>query len=159
MTVIGFTGTREGLTRAQDDVLDEWANLGEFGDVNHHGDCVGADAEFDYFARRYGGRVVIHPPTDPKLRAFCYEKDYGWADDVTLLPEKPYLERNRDIVDACDLLIACPKQERTSALGGDMADTHLALAPGGTWDTIRYAQKVGKPVSIIWPDGSVTEIS
>jgi hypothetical protein len=155
--IVGFTGTREGLTDRQDATLDMLANAGEFGGENHHGDCVGADEEFDYFARRYSGSVVIHPPTDDRLRAFCHLKEYGWDDleSVKVLEEKPYLERNRDIADACELLIAIPKQQRLSGFGDDMSDTHLALAPGGTWYTIRYALKRGKPVMIIWPDGSI----
>lgn len=146
--IVGFTGTREGLTRQQDNVLDEMANLGEFGGENHHGDCVGADEEFDYFARRYSGSVVIHPPEDDRLRAFCHLKDYGWGngdwDNVTVLEPKPYLERNRDIVDGCDRLIACPKEPK-------------GYASGGTGYTIDYAVKVGKPVTIIWPDGSTSQ--
>jgi len=27
----------------------------------------------------------------------------------------------------------------------------------GTWATIRYARKVGKPVTIIYPDGEIQE--
>lgn len=141
--IIGFTGTREGLTTEQEGVLDTWANLGDFGEENHHGDCVGADELFDYFARRYGGTVVIHPPSDPKLRAYCDKTDYGWddGDQITVLEPKPYLDRNRDIVDACDKLVACPK------------DFYSGPRAGGTWYTIKYAWKQAKPVVIIWPDG------
>ena len=54
--------------------------------------------------------------------------------------EKRYLERNRDIVDACDILIACPR-------------TLKEELRSGTWATVRYARKVGKPVAILWNNG------
>ena len=55
----------------------------------------------------------------------------------------PYLERNRAIVDACDILIACPKgmQEEQRS---------------GTWATVRYARRRDRPIVIVWPDGTVT---
>jgi len=55
---------------------------------------------------------------------------------------KPPLVRNRDIVDECDLLVACP--------GSD----HEELR-SGTWACIRYARKVKRKTIIIWPDGTL----
>lgn len=60
--------------------------------------------------------------------------------DVVHEPRPP-LERNRDVVDASDVLLACP---------GGMAEEQRS----GTWATIRYARKAGKPVVIVWPDGT-----
>lgn len=144
--IYGFTGTREAPTREQEAVLDEMANMGVFGGENHHGDCVGADTEFHYFAWRYGGKVVVHPPVDPKCRAFVHQLMAGmWEDDFVLLPEKPYLERNRDIVDACEKLLVVPKETQQDE----------RPVRSGTWSTVRYAQKQGKPIVIIWPDGQI----
>jgi hypothetical protein len=96
----------------------------------HHGDCVGADAQFHELARAKGLISIAHPPTDSKYRAFCK--------DGTQLAPKPYLERNHDIVNACDVLIVCPK-ERTEVLRS------------GTWATYRYGRKQGKKVKLILP--------
>jgi len=132
---IGFTGTRKGMTREQMKAL-----LKVLQDINfaeaHHGDCVGADEQFHRLVRIFFPDVVIviHPPKNPKLRAFC-------KGDV-IMPEKDYLERNRDIVKNCDLLIACPKE------------FHEVLR-SGTWATVRYARKAGKPIIIIFPDGNI----
>lgn len=58
-----------------------------------------------------------------------------------MLPVKKPLDRNRDIVEAAEVLIACPDgPERQRS---------------GTWATIRHALRVGKPVVIVWPDGRV----
>ena len=105
------------------------------GDVLHHGDCVGADADAHQIARRAGVHIALHPPVDDSLRAFC---DYdAWYDPKT------YLDRNRDIVDASRVLVACP---------GVMKEQHH----GGTWFTIRYALSIPEyPVAIIWSNGQV----
>lgn len=52
-------------------------------------------------------------------------------------------KRNHDIVDATEWLIATPKK--------------FEEIRSGTWATVRYAKKVKKPVTIIWPDGSIEE--
>lgn len=102
----------------------------------HHGDCVGADDQAAFLASCFNSWIVSHPPSDPKLRAHRYS-------NVTV-DEKPYLERDRDIVDACDYLLAAPKQDRNG--------NHDPRS--GTWYTIRYAMWQNRPVTIIWPDGS-----
>lgn len=104
-------------------------------DEVHHGDCIGADADMHQRATENYLRTVGHPPSDPKLRAFC-EFDELW-------PEKPYLDRNKDIVDSCHVLLATPKESTEQQRGG-------------TWSTIRYARKKKKPVLIVWPDGTVS---
>ena len=69
------------------------------------------------------------------MRAHCQ----GAATSAT---PAPYLDRNRAIVDACDILYATPES---------MAEE----SRGGMWHTVRYARRVGKPVVIVWPDGTV----
>lgn len=133
VTILGFTGTREGMTEAQKTTVQ--ALLADPSVVEvHHGDCLGADNDLDALARRQRVGRVIHPPSDPKLRAWC-------CSEIALMPEKPYLDRNRDIVDACDTLIATPKESTPQGRGG-------------TWYTVGYARLQGKRLVIIWPDGS-----
>lgn len=101
---IGFTGTQEGMAPEQLDKLHDLlahvftAAVSEF----HHGDCIGADAEAHEIALSLGYDIVIHPPTNENKRAFCdtYKKIYE---------PKPYLDRNHNIVDSCDVLIVAPK--------------------------------------------------
>jgi hypothetical protein len=55
---------------------------------------------------------------------------------------KEYLDRNHDIVDSSDLLIA-------------VSESTVEVLRSGTWATIRYAKKLRKPIKIIYPDGKV----
>jgi hypothetical protein len=132
---IGFTGTREGLTQAQHrSLVQELSKIGvPF--IAHHGDCVGADEAFHNEVLELGMPIVIHPPVIKTLRVYSF-----CATDIR--PEKPYLARNRDIVNETDRLIACPQRQPLPE-------------KGGTAYTVRYAQQKGKPVYIIWPDGTV----
>jgi hypothetical protein len=132
---VWFTGTREGMTLRQMDTLqDLLARLRATHDVFHHGDCIGADAQAHEIAKALGYRTEAHPSNIPGMRAFCN------ADVVH--PEKAPLDRNRDMVDIGDTGVGAPHgpEEQRS----------------GTWSTVRYARKVGRPVVIVWPDGRET---
>ena len=50
--------------------------------------------------------------------------------------------RNRAVVDACDLLVACPP--------GAVEEPRSR-----TWAAVRYARRVGRPVVLLYPDGTV----
>lgn len=139
---IGFTGTQKNMTIGQVWTVSELFRKyhpSEF----HHGDCIGADLEAHSIARYFrdeetlGCKIKVHPPTIKKKRAFC-----EGADEV--FPEKPYLERNMDIVDSTDLLIACPK-------------TMNEELRSGTWQTIRYARRRTHWLVIVWCDGTTQE--
>lgn len=126
---IGFTGTQIGMSERQR--IEFYRQMiRHMPDEFHHGDCIGADTDaHNLVVPMLDTRIVIHPPTKSAKRSFLR------ADET--LPTKPYIERNHDIVDAVDLLIAAPKNERVEELRS------------GTWATIRYARKTGKPVIIL----------
>ena len=138
MTKVGFTGTQEGMTILQKKsflsvwqmIEDELGSILEF----HHGDCEGADCEADRFTANVirPPVIVIHPPDIDTKRAWCH------GDRI----EKPlpYLERNTEIVKACDVLIATPKEQEE-------------VLRSGTWATIRRARKYDKKLAVIYPDG------
>lgn len=130
MVRYGFTGTRNGMTAEQLNWLRaQLPDRVEF----HHGGCVGADAQAHACAIESVGSIVVHPPVNPRLR-MPRDGRAAW------LEEKEYLDRDRDIVDATDLLLATPDgPERQKS---------------GTWYTVRYAEKAGKPVRICYPDGT-----
>lgn len=132
MTILGYTGTRRGMTREQTQtVMDIVA--AEQPDEAHHGDCIGGDADFHAIIWSFGVVPTIHPPEDERLRAFC--------EPGIILEPKPYLERDRDIVTACNLLIAAP-------------DNYVFKGKSGTWYTIAYALKVHRLMIIVYPDGT-----
>lgn len=132
---IAFTGTQQGMQLAQacafQKLIGELA-ITAFG----HGDCIGADEEAHAMVAEWYSDVyiTIHPPTNPSKRA--------WCESAYICEPKEYLARNRDIVNEGNVLVATP---------GEM-DEQLR---SGTWSTIRYARKIGKPVYIIFPDGSI----
>jgi hypothetical protein len=124
------------MTVEQIAAVDELTML-DFDEV-HHGDCVGADHDMHRIAEANGQRIVVHPPSDNRLRAWC-------KGEIILSP-RPYLDRNRDIVGACTTLLATPAEMEEQD-------------KGGTWYTVRFARRRGVPVIVVWPDGSVAEES
>lgn len=133
MRILGFTGSRGGCTAAQLVTLenhisllpDDWQGL--------HGDCVGADEQFDELCKQYGIATVCRPCTLSHLRAY--------AADPIAEPTNA-MARNRAIAATCEWLFACPPTKEELKRGS------------GTWATIRYGKKNKKPVTIIYPDGS-----
>jgi hypothetical protein len=132
--IIGFTGTREGMTDDQDRRLG--GIILKLKDVTeaHHGDCIGGDAEFHEICQFFKIPIIIHPPTNDKLRAFC--KGAARVEEP-----QPYLTRNIIIVNTCDLLLAAPKEDSEP----------LPSRGQGTWSTIRYARKADCLLRIVWP--------
>lgn len=135
--ILGFTGTRKGMSTAQRNAC---ADMLKAASEAHHGDCKGADAEFHELALAADVPVVIHPPTDPKHRAWC-------KGAVRVEPEAPYLQRNRAIMRASDIAIGCPAE-----------NIEPAPARGqGTWSAIRFARKRNAGlVVVVLPDGRRT---
>lgn len=139
--IVGFTGTRKGMTDEQKrkfyELLYLW-NPDEF----HHGDCIGADADAHYYARKVAHDrdkkilIVGHIPEKDRTRAFCKV-------DVRRDP-LPYLDRDLAIVQESDRMVACP-------------EGFIELQRSGTWATVRMARRELKPLYIIRPDGSVLE--
>jgi hypothetical protein len=127
---IGFTGTRIGMGMRQLKSLEVLLRLVRPQEVRH-GDCVGADAEFHSLAQEHSIRIVIHPPDNDSKRAFCHG-------GFVVYP-KPYLERNKDIVVASDIVFAAPSGPEKQH--------------SGTWMTVRLAKGAGKDVVVIYPDG------
>lgn len=119
---LGFTGTRTGMTDRQKQELHAFLSGTDIWGVEglHHGDCVGADAEAHEIAKSLSIYVVVHPPIDPKFRAWCVGDE--------MRDEKPYIERNHDIVDETGYLFVAPRTEKEQVRSG-------------TWATYRYADK------------------
>jgi hypothetical protein len=140
--ILGVTASRNGLSKKQKDwflnlvIIDRPIVL-------HHGACVGGD-EFCHmvammYSRENNIRVVIHPPEDDRL---MMDLD-PWRNEpfVTILAPKSYLERDRDIVDACNRLVAMPDGPYRPH--------------SGTWYTANYARGK-KPLVICAPDGKLS---
>lgn len=135
--ILGFTGTQNGMTRAQKATFwDLITSLcpSEF----HHGDCIGADEQAHNIVRDTSipTYIVSHPPENPTKRADC-TADHSY-------PPLDYLARDRAIVAISDALVATPS-------------SFTETIRSGTWYTVRQARKAKKPITIIWPDGTLTK--
>lgn len=142
---IGFTGTQSGMTWVQRNAI--WRETtdpdvptdAEF----HHGMCEGADEQLhsSLIMGFWGRRIVGHPGVKETGAAWKRMKSTVGFDEIRV--PKFFIKRNRDIVDETDELWAAPSGPE--------------VLRSGTWATIRYARKKGKPIVIFWPDGSITE--
>ena len=128
--VVGFTGTRKGMTDWQLAQLERCLAVGYNLRWAHHGDCVGADAEFHEIAKLHHLTITVHPPTVSKFRA-------NKTGDFNVEPES-YIKRNHAIVDASNVLIAAPASKKETKRSG-------------TWATIRYARKTNVATVILYP--------
>ena len=120
----GFTGTRNGLNENQKNQIIKLLDENNIKEV-YHGDCVGANTDFHNLCQNKNIKIIIHPPNISIMRSFCQSPN--------ILKPKPFLDRNKDIVNNCDILIACPENDKE-------------VLRSGTWSTIRYAKKINKPV-------------
>lgn len=135
--ILGFTGTRHGMTERQRHAVSEFLDAQKPIEV-HSGDCKGADSQFLDAALLCAGnfppRTHGHPCDIEEWRAF---RKY----DV-LHPVTGPLTRNQAIVDVSDEILAAPKGSKNSP------------RVGGTWDAIRRALAARKTVTVMWPDGT-----
>ena len=140
---LGITGTRNGFTKNQ---LNSFKTV--FKDLQkegveefHQGQCIGVDVESAEWINTFTkGAIPIHshPPLKQELVGECHV-------DVTY-PKKNYFARNRDIVHASDILIAC-------------TPTEVEQPTGGTWYTYRYAVDKGHKVILITPLGKTIRLN
>jgi hypothetical protein len=135
--IVGFTGTRKGVTEAQRVsvasllVALHRRNPGaEF----WHGDERESDTTAAIIAQELGYWTVAWPGPDPKTRGAHVSDE--------MQPLSPYLVRNRRIAENCTCLIATPQNG-------------TELLRSGTWATVRYARHAGKTVYVVQPDGRI----
>ena len=99
----------------------------------HHGNCVGSDEAAAAIAMGLGYKTIAHPGDTPEWQSTFVSDRYWLAKDN--------LERNKDIVNLTDHMIATPAQTTEIKRGS------------GTWQAIRYARRTKTPLDIIWPNG------
>ncbi len=132
---LGFSGTRQGMTSQQQN---EFLRILKILKPNsfHHGMCIGSDYDAHLVVREFNPEITIvgHPPINVSKMA-----------DVEVDVRRPpgsYLNRDNDIVQETDRLIATPRTFTEERRGS------------GTWYTIREARRRKKPTIIIYPDGT-----
>ncbi len=146
--IIGFTGTRNGMTERQKFLLVGFLRdaLNTGGTVVlSHGACHGADDQADLIASELGIDRRAWPSVNPMRRVsdIVLLSRVGLltanrGSSVEILPAMEPLVRNHKIVDESDVMAACPaeaKEQRRS----------------GTWTTIRMARKRGIETRVFEP--------
>jgi|ERR1044072_1806368 hypothetical protein len=133
--IVGFTGTRFGMNYFQYGAVSALLGLPDITEFRH-GCCQGSDEQAHKIADYYDIPIIGHPPdkTDFTSKQYLNYK--------ALRTPKPYLERNHDIVDASDTMIATPKENEE-------------VLRSGTWATIRYAKKTNTFLYLVLPIGRV----
>jgi hypothetical protein len=130
---VGFTGTQVGMTFQQ--CMAFMRLMRELGPTEfHHGDCIGADALAAkmVLSNFPDCKVICHPP--------IYTNKQANVGGHEVLPRKSYLDRNRDIVDASEVMVATPKEKEEQVRSG-------------TWYTVRYARRRKKAIRMVFPTG------
>jgi hypothetical protein len=135
---IGFTGTRHGMTASQLDCVRELLHRLR-PTVVRHGNCVGADSQFHRVALAMGIPVEAHPANNV---GFTLRATLPGASVVH--PARTARERNTDIVEQSDILIATP------GVQGNVQRAH-----SGTWMTIRIAAARQHPCYLVTPEGEL----
>lgn len=135
MIRVGFTGTKDGMRgRQKEEVRFHLLAFFTRGSEFLHGDCVGSDIEAAVIAAELGYITIAYPGQSGSVTN-RYRANHN--SDVIHNPA-PFLERNHIIVDSCHAMLATPKE------------LHEQLR-SGTWATIRYARKMKRPLTIIFP--------
>ena len=137
---LGFIGTRRGLTKVQYDalfVLVQALHLEHSFTQAKHGGAEGADTDFDNICDRHSITRLILPGPDTDTSGFIHGS-------FLLAEPEGNLKRNRTIVACSSIMIGCPYE---------MVEQNR----GGTWYTIRFAQKHQCPIYIVYPDGSISK--
>lgn len=137
--IIGFTGTRNGMTKKQSDKVYELLQgfAKEYGHLalGLHGDCVGADDDFNMHCLSENIRTLCRPCTFENMRAH--------STSTQIAEPVPPMQRNRAIVTQADVMLACPPNYTEIKRGS------------GTWATIKFSRRAKKPLYIVFPDGTM----
>jgi hypothetical protein len=141
--ILGFTGTREGMTPAQFDSIRRTIRTYQLITPEieaHHGVCIGADLHFHEICKDLSIYIVGHPGIRDDGRCFTR----AICSCNKLHPAKPFIIRDRDIVNVSHVLLATPAGFREEIRSG-------------TWATVRYARRLRRRIVIFWPDGSLRQ--
>lgn len=149
---VGVTGTRNRLSPTQRGALGrQLASLGLIYQgrlVLHHGCCKGADEAAHQITRRLGHRWSIqgHPGQDAEGES-CSRAQGIMRDLDVVHQSKLYEDRDRDITEASDILVALPAYPEVDPR------SHQSR----TWQTIQMMRALNRRIILIPTDGKVQD--
>jgi hypothetical protein len=131
---LGVTATQRGMTDRQRQMFR--ARVIELRpSALIHGGCTGGDDHADIIAAELGVPRFVFPSTRVDKRVPDDVLRARTGSSVTIMPAKEPLDRNPDIVNAVDKIIACPQQSRM-------------ITRSGTWTTVRLARRILGDVNV-----------
>lgn len=141
--ILGFSGSRYGMTDAQYDRLYRFLKDRQ-PDEFHHGDGGLSDGaahmlicrQYRTPAYEWATQIVLHPSNLLKWQARCWPYDQ-------IHERLPPLERDLKIAQVITHLVATPASFQWQPRSG-------------TWATGNYTNREGKPVTLIYPDGTTS---
>lgn len=139
---LGTTGTRTGMGFKQVQAYRTFMTHNPYFVTVAHGACQGADAMVHYTSLiEFHKAIAVHPPSNQKFMSMNLIRSV----DVMWFDPKPYAERNQDIVDSADQLVAFPQ----------FPEWDDASRRSGTWQTVRMARNKGIEIVQIYPSGKI----
>lgn len=142
--ILGYTGTRKGMTQAQVQTVDELVDrlaprvIGSSYQFLH-GCAEGGDRQFHGIVAARGP-LWLYPVLDEQR---AWAKRHRRAFDI-LVECADLIGRNHDMADKAMAFIAAPRGFVEQKRGS------------GTWATMRYCKKIHRICYVVWPDGTVT---
>lgn len=135
--IVTVTGTSTSPSLAQAGAL---VSLLKEASALHHGVCDGADHLAHVLARGLGVPIYGHPGVDrngmKKKRALIPDDQFA-----ELYESRWFLDRNRDMVIVSTEVVALVREPEWYR--------------SGEWATIRLGEKLGVPVTLVLPDGTM----
>jgi len=149
---VGFVGNQKEMSKQQKDTLIRIMKKLKHTYQNidlHMGSAPGSDAEAFAIVVENGlvSRLFFYPSSNPDENAFDIEDPRDLEKkEIKLLRqnERTIFERNRNIVDTCDMIIAVPRET-------------LEKRESETWMAIRYSKIQKKRLFTLYPDGKATK--
>ena len=147
--IVGFTGSRAGITSHQRETLKKLLLM-----INpieaHHGECIGSDAAFHGIVQDTlpECHIVGHPPKVDTYRVVL--SGYFREED-----RRGYQDCGGDIVQACTLMVVCVKSHKrfdNTQKRDDKMDNRYRTTP---WHVINLAKDAGRELVVVYPDGMV----
>lgn len=137
--ILTVTGTRKGMTLHQHNTFVSMLKA-DRPSLIVHGAALGADSDVHRKAILYNIPCDIYPASGVPSNI-----DNLNIRAIDIIHEAaPPLERNKTMVKAGTHVVAFPK-------------LMVEELRSGTWAAIRYAKTARKPLTIVWPDGTIDE--
>ena len=159
---VAFVGTRQGLAELQRDSLATLLSSVHYGTLHiHHGGSLGADTELHHMAHTKGHLCIVHPANNAVLGIRILAGTFRpVCEHCKFLPPAGSASRDRRMIQASEVLIACPYEFNATLNSRVWAAIRYArmvrYSKGGAGEGVA-AKRIDMKIVIVLPDGTYTE--